>query len=58
MSFYNMTKIFSSNDKPQFKCIVFLRPFFAVIAGSFVGQLSQDNIFGVLRLFVIHIVKS
>ena len=27
--------------------------FFAVIAGSFVGQLWQDNIFGVLELIVI-----
>ena len=27
--------------------------FFAVIAGSFVGQLWEDNIFGVLELFVI-----
>ena len=47
--FLTRKKIVSSNHKPRFKRIVFSRAF----AGGFVGQLWQDNIFGVLELFVI-----
>ena len=52
--FFTREKIVSSNHKPRFKWLMFSRAFSrSYIAGSFVGQLWQDNIFGVLELFVI-----
>ena len=52
--FLTREKIVSSNHKPRFKRIVFSRAFSRSSRVALSGmQLWQDNIFGVLELFVI-----